>query len=138
MTLLAADSSFLIDLLAGKDEAVSKMREIESESSSLAVPSVVVYELLVLSGPERRSKKAQKAVNTVETLVSRIGVVWPLDRAAAKLAADIQRNSFSKGRPLSVRDLFLAATALTNGCGTVVTRNERDFSAIEGLRVETY
>ncbi len=67
-----------------------------------------------------------------------IGIIWSLEPDAARLAAEIQRTQMSKGRPVSVRDLFIAASALVNGCNVVITRNVRDFEAIDGLRVETY
>lgn len=138
MTLLSPDTTFLIDFLAGNVSAVEKMKQIESDGNMMAVSSVVVYELLVLSAGDRKPSRTQKAINMIESLLSRIGIVWSLEPDAARLAAEIQRTQMIKGRPISVRDLFIAATALANGCNVVVTRNVRDFEAIDGLRVETY
>ena len=138
MTLLSLDTSFLIDFLAGDPSAVDKMKQIESDGNMLAVSSVVMYELLVLSAGDRKPNKTQKAINVVESLLSRIGIVWSLEPDTARLAAEIQRTQMIKGRPVSVRDLFIAASALTNGCNVVITRNLRDFEVIDGLRVETY
>ncbi|MHA1637596.1 MAG: type II toxin-antitoxin system VapC family toxin [Candidatus Thorarchaeota archaeon] len=138
MTLLSLDTSFLIDFLADDPSAVDKMKQIESDGNMIAVSSVVMYELLVLSAGDRKPNKTQKAINVVESLLSRIGIIWSFEPDTARLAAEIQRTQMTKGRPVSVRDLFIAASALTNGCNVVVTRNVRDFEVIDGLRVETY
>ncbi len=138
MTLLSLDSSFLIDFLSGETSAVEKMRQIESDGNMIAVSSVAVYELLVLSAGDRQAKRTQKALNMVESLLSRIGIIWSFEADTARLAAEIQRTQMVKGKPISVRDLFIAASSLANGCNVVVTRNVRDFMAIDGIRVETY
>ncbi len=138
MTLLSLDSTFLVDFLAGLPAAVEKMEQFEREGSAVGVSSVVVYELLVLSAADRRSDKVQKALNTVESLLSRIGIIWPLDLESARLAAEIQRTEMAKGKTLSVRDLLIAATSLANGCHTLVTRNVCDFDSIEGIKTEVY
>jgi len=138
LTLLSLDSSFLIDFLAGDSGAVEKMRHIERDGSTVVVSSVVVYELLVLSAGDRKPAKIQRAINIVESLLSRIALIWPLDLESAKRAAEIQRIQMSKGRPVSIRDLFIAAIALAHGCQTIVTRNTRDFELIDGVRVESY
>ncbi|RLI47954.1 MAG: hypothetical protein DRO73_10640 [Candidatus Thorarchaeota archaeon] len=138
MTTVALDTSFLIDFLAGDRAAKRKMQELEEEIVTLAVPSIVAYELLVLSSADRQPERQQKALNIVETLLSRLPILWPFDRRAARLAADIQRANYARGTPLSVRDLLIAATAMSNGCNTIVTRNKRDFERIEGVHVESY
>ncbi len=138
MTLLSLDTSFLIDFLSGQSSAIDKMRQIETDGSMVAVSSVVVYELLVLSAGDRKPSKSQKAINMVESLLSRIGTIWAVDPDAARLAAEIQRTQMLKGKPVSVRDLLIAATSLANGCYIIITRNIRDFEAIDGIRVETY
>ncbi len=138
MTLLSLDTSFLIDFLAGESSAVEKMKQIEIDGDMTSVSSVVVYELLVLSADDRKPNRAQKAINTVESLLSRIGVIWPFNTSVARLAAEIQRIQMLKGKPVSVRDLFIAASSLANGCNTVITKNVRDFEVIDGIKVESY
>lgn len=138
MTVLALDTSFLIDFLAGDVKAIEKMKQIETEASRIAIPSIVVYELLILSAVDRQPERIQQALNITEAFLSRIGVIWAFDAECARRAAEIQRTQFSLGRPISVRDLFITATAFVNGCTTVITRNIKDFSAIEGIIVESY
>ena len=138
MTLLSLDTSFLIDFLSGQPSAVDKMRQIESDGDMVAVSSIVFYELLVLSSGDRIPNKIQKAINMVESLLSRIGTIWSVDSDAARLAAEIQRKQMTAGKPVSVHDLLIATTSLVNGCYTIVTRNIRDFELVDGIRVETY
>ncbi|MBN2230869.1 MAG: type II toxin-antitoxin system VapC family toxin [Candidatus Thorarchaeota archaeon] len=138
MTLLSLDTSFLIDFLSGQKSAIDKMKQIENDGDMMAVSSIVVYELLVLSAGDRKPNNIQKAVNMVESLLSRIGILWSVDPEAARLAAEIQRTQMVKGKPVSVRDLLIAANSLANGCYTIITRNVGDFETIDGIRVETY
>lgn len=138
VSLLSLDTSFLIDFLSGDLDAIEKMRRIEGEGNMLAVSSIVVYELLVLSAGDRAPEKIQKAINTIEMILSRIGTIWSLDQEAARLAAEIQRTQMLKGKPVSVRDLFISATTIMNGCRTIITRNPRDFELVDGLKVEQY
>lgn len=138
MTLLSLDTSFLIDFLSGQPSAVDKMRQIESDGDMVAVSSIVVYELLVLSSGDRKPNKIQKAINMIESLLSRIGTIWSVDSDAARLAAEIQRKQMTVGKPVSVRDLLIATTSLVNGCYTIVTRNIHDFESIDGIRVEAF
>ncbi|MEK7992614.1 MAG: PIN domain-containing protein, partial [Planctomycetota bacterium] len=52
---------------------------------------------------------------------------------AAERMADLRRGRGNRGRA----DLRIAATALTAGA-TLVTRNERDFSDLPGLKVANW
>ncbi len=47
------------------------------------------------------------------------------------------RNSAAKGAPIGPNDMLIAAIALANNL-TVVTHNTREFSRVEGLRIEDW
>ena len=53
------------------------------------------------------------------------------------LAAQIRADLKSKGLPIGPYDLLIAATALANKL-VMVTHNAREFSRVEGLRVEDW
>ena len=61
--------------------------------------------------------------------------VVPFDRRAAEIAGDLRHAL--RHTPIGGSDLFIAATALANGCG-VVTANVREFARVPGLAVEDW
>jgi predicted nucleic acid-binding protein len=66
--------------------------------------------------------------------------ILPIDNRVAVIWGDIVSDREAKGRPISVMDAFIAATARTYGL-TLVTRNTSDFAgsvaAITNPWVET-
>lgn len=60
------------------------------------------------------------------------GRIVPFDSAAAEHYALLVARRTAQGRPISTEDAQIAAIALASGT-TLVTRNTRDFSGIDGL-----
>jgi tRNA(fMet)-specific endonuclease VapC len=58
--------------------------------------------------------------------------VMPLTLAVAELAADIDAALMKSGQPIGAADVFIAATALSEGWG-LATSNTRHFSRIADL-----
>jgi tRNA(fMet)-specific endonuclease VapC len=58
----------------------------------------------------------------------------PITSAVARVHAEVWAALAEHGNVIGAHDLWIGATALTHGFG-VVTRNERDFARIPGLRV---
>jgi tRNA(fMet)-specific endonuclease VapC len=61
--------------------------------------------------------------------------VLPFDREAADLAAEAASRLRSEGQPLPMADLAIAGICLDLEA-SLLTRNRRHFSRIEGLRLE--
>ena len=61
-------------------------------------------------------------------------VIYPFNDAVAWRAAEIFRNLRKRGIMTGENDLWIAATALETG-SVLVTRNEKHFRAIRGLKV---
>lgn len=59
-------------------------------------------------------------------LLSGNSEVAPFDERAALAAASIERDARRRGRPVADRDLFILATAASQGLG-LATRNLADF-----------
>ncbi len=64
-------------------------------------------------------------------------VVYPFNDAVAWRAAEIFRDLQKRGVMTGENDLWIAATALVNG-GVLVTRNEKHFREIRGLKILTH
>ncbi|MBI3036692.1 type II toxin-antitoxin system VapC family toxin [Candidatus Woesearchaeota archaeon] len=56
------------------------------------------------------------------------------DEKAARSASEIDKELEKNGTPIGFRDIFIAATAMVNGC-ELATLNVKDFSRIKGLKL---
>lgn len=98
----------------------------------VALPSVVVYELgrgVLKSGSEKRREQFTTFLDAVTIL--------PLGRSEAETAAQIRGALELRGLPIGPLDVLIAGTALAQGA-TLVTRNLREFSRVEGLKLENW
>jgi predicted nucleic acid-binding protein len=54
--------------------------------------------------------------------------ILPFDRACAAIYGEIRHGREAVGKPITVDDAMIAATARAYGIGAVVTRNTKDFA----------
>lgn len=127
------DSSFLIDLMDGDEDAVALASHIESLDAVQRVPAQVVYELFVGVGytetPDTEVAKIQRVVDArpiVETTEE-------IARLAGRLDGQLRRE----GDRVAVNDVLIGATA-RHFDEPVVTGNPDDFEPIPGVEVATY
>lgn len=59
------------------------------------------------------------------------------DTATAKKYGQIRQSLQTKGTPIGMNDVWIAAQALTHKL-TLVTHNTREFSRVEGLKLEDW
>jgi len=64
-------------------------------------------------------------------------VILPFDDAASARYGQVRRDLELKGTPIGPLDTLIASHALSQEL-TLVTGNEREFSRVEGLRVENW
>jgi toxin FitB len=92
---------------------------------SLILSAVSVYELA--RGVERMSGRKRIFLDGwLAALLSGNARIISFDRGAALEAAALEREARRRGRPIPERDLFIIATAKSNGL-RLATRNLRDF-----------
>lgn len=97
-------------------------------SDSLWISSVTLFEASfgIASMPDGRRRAAlQQAFEALvaEDLAYRVAA---FDVAAAECAAGLSAQRKSQGRPVDIRDTFIAGIALSHGA-TIATRNVRHF-----------
>jgi len=63
--------------------------------------------------------------------------IRPFDKQAAVSYGDVRSALEKKGETIGGNDLLIAAHALSLGW-TLVTNNEREFSRVEGLKMENW
>ena len=83
-----------------------------------------------LSGPV--SVPARRLAWVEELLVGAEAV--PITPAVARVHAELWASLAKEGNVIGQHDLWISATALTHGLG-IVTRNERGFARVPGVRV---
>lgn len=96
--------------------------------------SVVTYLELVYGAC--KSQQVDANVARIEEL-RRIIPVQSLDPGAARHYGRVRTELEKKGSPIGAYDLLIAAHALSLGL-ILVTNNVREFSRVEGLRVENW
>ncbi|HZK92020.1 MAG TPA: type II toxin-antitoxin system VapC family toxin [Stellaceae bacterium] len=100
---------------------------------TLVCTSVVVAAELHFGATKRGSRQLLRQLEAVLAGLDILALETPSDRVYGQLRTDLER----RGRPIGSNDMLIAAHALTLGC-TLVTANEREFSRIEGLKIENW
>jgi tRNA(fMet)-specific endonuclease VapC len=125
------DTNIVSDVLRNPQNAAAvKIRQTPDEE--IAVSIIVACELR-FGARKRRSPALEELV---EGFLSRANVL-PFDTPAEHAYADIRAALERRGTPISANDMLIAAHALALDA-TLVTYNEREFSRIEGLKVENW
>ena len=83
-----------------------------------------------------RSTRRVDNLTTLSTLFAGLDSL-PFDGAAAKVFGAIRADLEQKGTPIGPYDLQIASIAMANQC-IVVTHNTREFSRIDGLKLEDW
>lgn len=126
------DTSFLIDLMNGDEDAVEKARELETKLVQQRIPSMTLFELYygVSRATESESERekvegvlASKPIHAADTAVM---------RKAGRLAGELQ----NEGSPVGDGDVIIAATAEVVD-EPVLTRNVEDCERL-GVDIERY
>jgi tRNA(fMet)-specific endonuclease VapC len=122
------DTNVCIDFLDGRSEALAG--KIESNFGKLTVSCVSVAELLVGS---RTSADPEGDQQRIDIFLTGVDVV-PFDIPAARVYGDIIRSIGVKRKSF---DRLIGVQAVQLGL-TLVTRNEKHFADVPGLRVENW
>lgn len=102
-------------------------------ASQVAIPSIVLFELEY--GLLRSTKPAIQRQGISD--VMRAYRVLDMDYACAKAAALVRHTLEVAGTPIGHCDQLIAGMSLAHQC-TLITRNTREFSRVQGLTVENW
>ncbi|MEC4813315.1 MAG: type II toxin-antitoxin system VapC family toxin [Scytonema sp. PMC 1069.18] len=126
------DTNACIVYLKNKNSSINRYFN-NIESNKIAVCSVVKAELFYGS---MRSNNPQKSLN-IQLLFLNQFISLPFDDRCAEIYGTIRADLAKKGTPISSNDLQIASIALANDL-ILVTHNVREFSRIEGLKIEDW
>lgn len=126
------DSTFLVDLererkRAEKGAAVAFLRA--HEDVSFAITFTIAGEMAAGRSLGLDREKWERFIRPFRFYEYSTDVAWLFGRSFRQLQQD--------GRMIGANDLWIAATALANDV-PLVTRNDREFSRVEGLKVLGY
>ncbi|WP_254544302.1 type II toxin-antitoxin system VapC family toxin [Halomarina pelagica] len=127
------DTSFIVDLLRGDEDAETLLDAIEKESRPQKVSSITVLELY--EGVARSETPREKRERILGVLDSKS--VVPADHPVMRKAGKLSGELITRGEQIEREDCIIAATALLND-EPVVTRNTEHFERIENLDVRSY
>jgi tRNA(fMet)-specific endonuclease VapC len=124
------DTNAVIALLKNNPPNVrDQLRRVVSEGASIAVPSVVLYELWY--GVARSQRRRENAERLRVFLSGNIDVV-PFEEEDAVAAGDLRAALETAGTPIGPYDMLIAAQALRTRT-TLVTANVSEFARVRGL-----
>ncbi|WP_247728499.1 type II toxin-antitoxin system VapC family toxin [Halovivax limisalsi] len=127
------DTSFIIDLLRGDENAKRLLDIVEKESRPQKVSSVTVLELY--EGVARSQAPETKRERILDVLETKH--VVSADQAVMRKAGKLSGELINGGTQIEREDCIIAATALLND-EPVITRNTNHFNRVDALEVRSY
>lgn len=126
------DTSFLIDLMNGDEDAVEKARELERDLVQQRLSSMTVFELYY--GISRSDQSADERERIENVLSSK--PIQPADAAVMRKAGRLSGALMNEGNAVADGDVIIGATAAVVE-EPVLTRNVADFERLD-VDIETY
>jgi tRNA(fMet)-specific endonuclease VapC len=124
------DTNAVIALLKNQPSGVrDRLRRVVSRGVSMAVSTVVLYELWY--GVARSQRRRENAERLRVFLSGNIDIV-PFDDEDAVAAGDLRAAMETAGTPIGPYDVLIAAQALRSRT-TLVTANVSEFARVPGL-----
>jgi len=130
--MICLESSFLIDVLKGKKEALEKLKEIREEETFTT--SICEFEVMVGAYIKDYSEKnLRKAVSLLNSIP-----VYNFDSNSALKASQIFADLIKKGNEIENADCMIAGVSLSNDCNIIITKDVEHFKRIKELKVIDY
>jgi tRNA(fMet)-specific endonuclease VapC len=127
------DTNVCIDVLRGRKKVVDRLAQCRPEDCHISV--ITEFELFQgadRAPPEHREEERAKVSRFVASLQ-----ILPFDSPCARIAARLNAGLLNQGTPISITDVFIAATGLRHEW-MIATNNTKDFRRIEGLNFEDW
>lgn len=131
--MVCLDSDILVSFLRRQPEALAVMARLESESGRLSTTIVTVCELF--EGAAAASDPA-RARSILEILLARMDLL-DLDIDSAHRFGQLRFSLRRQSLLLEDMDLLIASIALAHN-QPLVTRNQKHFDRVPGLKVQTW
>jgi len=123
------ETTFLVDFFRGSEQAVSKLMALEEEDVTVFTTSISVFEIMQGIRGEKEKTLAEKFFSSVQII--------PFTKRSAFAAGEIRKKLGKSGITIEAEDAMIAGIAITRN-KTILTRNIRHFSGIDGVKIESY
>jgi tRNA(fMet)-specific endonuclease VapC len=127
--MLILDSNTISYYFRGDPQVIPRLQALRP--ADLGVPAIVEYELRY--GLLRMPQDAAASRLAALMQLLRPMQLLPFDSECAALAARVRAELEAAGTPIGPHDTLIAAIALRHQA-TLVTRNVREFSRVQGLQ----
>lgn len=127
------DTNFIIDFLKGQSTALNKMDFLIKKDIAFAITTPTIFELY--SGLIFLDKSENERERIISLLKDQI--ILSLDKNSAEKAGIIDGNLLKKGLKIDAEDSMIAGIAESHG-ESILTKNVKHFSRIQGIRIESY
>jgi tRNA(fMet)-specific endonuclease VapC len=128
-----ADTSFIIDIMKSKKEAIEKAEEIEKSGGTIAVTSISIFELFVGIGLSIKQDQERYKIARVLNGLSMISFDEDSAREAGRIFTQKRRN----GSTIDPEDSMIAGICAKRN-EILITRNLKHFSDIENVKIDSY
>jgi len=125
---MLADTSFIIDVMRGEENAVKKIKELERNDKPLNITSISFFELW--SGIEQSDKSKKEKKKIEEVLGAR--AIHDFDRAAGEIGGRIDGMLCKNGKKVEPQDSMISGIAIREN-EKILTRNLSHFRRISEI-----
>lgn len=136
--MILLDTDMLTLLFQGNARVVSRLRSAEDDVATTMITRIEVlrgrFDAIFKAANADQLQKACQRLRDTESRLSTLPIVM-IDGPDAEQFAVLLRNK--KLRSIGRGDLLIAAIALAQRA-ILVTRNQRDFQKVPGLRIENW
>jgi tRNA(fMet)-specific endonuclease VapC len=132
--MLMLDANVVIALVAGHSVQLRDRFIAASAQQELALSSIVIFELQFGIA---KSKHRLKNADALRRFLSGVIQVVAFDEEDATVSGQIRATLQDQGTPIGPFDVMVAGHALRHGA-TLVTANIREFSRVDGLKLENW
>lgn len=134
---MIVDTSFVLDVIADVEAAVSKERELESEGVPLVIPSMMVLELYIGVGKVAETSDERNRVEAVLDSYPIAEMTPSISRRAGRILGErMAAADADEGPGIGKGDAAIAATAIERD--EPVLAGDSHFDSIPGVTLETY
>ena len=117
-----------------KRKPIHVLTRLEAFQPGMVVMSVITFAELINGAKKSQHVEANlRRLNALSELIE----VLPFDKDAAMAYGDVRSDLEKRGLIIGGNDLFIAAHALSLKM-TLVTNNQREFSRVNGLKIENW
>jgi len=127
------DTTFIIDLMREDEGAQQTLRELDLVGEQLHLPTVVSFELHAGMPLGKQPQKEAELIKEATRGLTRLSLTEKIAQRGGTIFGEL----IKKGERIGQIDCMIAASALETN-ETLLTRNAKHFSKIDGLKVETY